>query len=74
MVVILYRLVVFLLSDAGNGSQVIDIFNVRIQGDGFVGIFFCSDVVVEIEFGNGAILPGLVEIGFECDDLVEILH
>ena len=62
VVVIGYCLLILALPDARDGSKVVNVLDIGVQTDGLAGILFGSHVVVQIVFGDGAVLPRLVKV------------
>ena len=73
LIVILYRLGIFLLVDAAEATQLVGVHHIRVTFDGFSTVTLCPTEVIEIEFCHSSEEPRFKEPGFLTDGLIEIL-
>ena len=60
-------IIITLLTDAANGTQVVDIVDIRIEVDSLGGITLGTHIVIEIKLGHTAVIPRLIEIRLGTD-------
>ena len=60
-------IIITLLTDAADGTQVVDIIDIRIEVNRLGGITLGTHIVIEIKLGHTAVIPRLIEIRLGTD-------
>ena len=62
------------LTDTADGTQVVDIVDVRIQIQRLRSITLSTYIIIEIKLGDTSIIPRLIEIRLGTDSKIKILN
>ena len=62
------------LTDTADGTQVVDIVDVRIQIQRLRSITLSTNIIIEIKLGHTAVIPRLIEIRLGTDSKIKILN
>ena len=72
-IIVSYRIIKPVLSDATDGSQVINIIDIGIEMQRLAGITFGTRKVIQIKFCHTAVIPRLIQIRLGADGQIKIL-
>jgi len=73
LIIVSYRIIKPVLSDATDGSQVINIIDIGIEMQRLGGITFGTRKVIQIKFCHTAVIPRLIQIRLGTDSQIKIL-
>ena len=73
LIIVSYRIIKPALSDATDGSQVINIIDIGIEMQRLAGITFGTRKVIQIKFCHTAVIPRLIQIRLGTDSQIKIL-